>query len=69
MVEMMDETAIRMKVVIEAVDELWGKMADMQAGLPLNPREWRTVLAGLEQLIGRLNSNGREWKGSLGETN
>ena len=33
MVEMMVETVIRMKVVNEAVDELWGKMADMQAGL------------------------------------
>ena len=37
--------------VREAVEELWGKMVDMQKGRPLSEAEWQMVLKRLEELL------------------
>jgi hypothetical protein len=51
----MEEDQIRIKVIREAVDELWGKMVDMQRGdRPLSETEWRQALRRLEGQVKQL---------------
>jgi hypothetical protein len=56
-IKITDEFYIRLDIVTETVDELWGKMAELQSRMPLNSKEWMTVLARMDHRIGRLEGD------------
>jgi hypothetical protein len=48
---------LRLRLVSEALEELWVKMGDMQEGVQLSNQEWVTVLSWLIEMI-RLGRGG-----------
>lgn len=54
----------RQKIVQEAMEELWQKTADMQAGVPLDMEEWEEVLERLRVRLRQALSRS-DWLGSL----
>jgi hypothetical protein len=55
----MEKDQVRLDVVKEAKEELWGKMVDMQRGnRPLSEAEWRQVLGKLEEWVVMLGEMG-----------